>query len=1165
MIEPLIIYWNCASLQEHESELQLMLESLHPAIVCLSEARITPTTRIPKFPSYRLERLHPPLVDSSAGGLVFLIHNSISGAPRLDLSSPSGVEHQLRTSSQLFVLEATVAGRSCLISSVYLHPAAREDDIRSVFDLLVGTLENPAQLPTIMGGDFNAHHHEWGSICNNARGTALAQFAHDHGLDNQTSVHARGVSTRARGPCSVIDLVLTGPIPHHVRSVEVGNSLAHSSDHHPILVHLSPPLRALNSVVDQADERGSGLRWNSFDSMSKENQQHFTMSVAAPLSTWSTQWSHLLSAAADSHASSSEVHQAMERAYTELTNILVLTGETCIGRKLARAQPKYWFRDRTVRETHNEYRRACHAASHRPSRDTALRRKAAKKQFRAQAMRAKQLSWKKVCENIYRVNNKKSMFWQHWKQTIPSTHSGLNSVADEHGTLPSNHTQSLNNLGAYYAKVNSIDAHHIDPTADPLMDAEVEALRVRMRAEATNQPLPPFTFDDVALCCSSAPLRGALGGDDITPIMLRLGGTPLHTALFQFFTMTWVHGYLPLSWRSADVSSLYKGSGDKRKGESYRPISLTSKLVRMMERLLKQPIMSILERRGVLSPYQHGFRKHHGCYDNLLLLQHYMYKALRSPNGDPLPIVFLDFQKAFDKVYLPVLLRKLAAMGITGALWLWIDAFLRNRRLRTKQQGLCSDWFDLVTGVPQGSVLGPLLFLVYINDLLTAIRATGCLPPAFADDIAIFPGNTAPGRWKEADGYFALKDALVVCTQWAKDNKMTFNAKKSVIMFVAKNQNHHHIRAFEGWFKLCDFVLERVHKYRYVGVEHHCTGKWDQQFSSLVGKITYWNQMITRTIGRDTHPSQVRLLVNAISRAIIGYGLPFWRPKKDQYERLDSLLAAPLKRVLALPRSAHIASVLADFSILPTAILRQQLMFSFARRVLACEHSDPQLAEHLSPDLLYRHYNDAQSSTLRVNAVGRITNRFYNFSSELHYYERSLNGQTHKDATFDSKKVAQKLAHDRLMKLATGKYTKQLHSTTYQAAPYIRHERTAYVAKLRARLRFNVQSLRHNLMKYGKEAVDFCRACPIPIAASETREHVLLHCEHPVFHKWRDKILSLCTRMHYSPQPPSSLLFLCLGRLSDLPSCSRATMRTFLSCTGAYLLAVHSKLPLLPQ
>jgi len=236
-------------------------------------------------------------------------------------------------------------------------------------------------------------------------------------------------------------------------------------------------------------------------------------------------------------------------------------------------------------------------------------------------------------------------------------------------------------------------------------------------------------------------------------------------------------GSIPDIWKTATVSAIFK-KGDRYKASNYRPVSLTCICCKMLEHIIVSNVMGHLDRNNILTDGQHGFRRRRSCETQLLTLSDELLKSL--DKGKQHDLAILDFSKAFDKVPHQRLLTKLHHYGIRGQTLEWIRAFLTDRTQRVAVDGAISDPAPVVSGVPQGSVLGPILFLVYINDLPLTVSSKTRL---FADDCVVYREISS-----EQDSE-VLQEDLRRLWDWEKLWGMSFNPEKCCILRVCRKRS----------------------------------------------------------------------------------------------------------------------------------------------------------------------------------------------------------------------------------------------------------------------------------------------------------------------------------------------------------------------------------------
>ena len=269
----------------------------------------------------------------------------------------------------------------------------------------------------------------------------------------------------------------------------------------------------------------------------------------------------------------------------------------------------------------------------------------------------------------------------------------------------------------------------------------------------------------------------APGPDGITPRILQTLEEQLIEPLVIIFNKSFLSGEVPAGWKTATVVPIFK-KGQKRDPANYRPVSLTSIPCKMLESIIKEEIMTHLSANNLLRDTQHGFLPGRSCATNLILTMDYLTEAI--DNSTPADMVYLDFSKAFDKVPHDKLMAKLRSKGITGNYATWIENWLKGRKQHVRVNGELSDETDVESGVPQGTILGPILFDIHIDDLDLAVKDLAHLKK-FADDTKVY--RTV----RNEDDRKKFQDALNNLCHWAQEWGMEYNIAKCKIMHLGHN------------------------------------------------------------------------------------------------------------------------------------------------------------------------------------------------------------------------------------------------------------------------------------------------------------------------------------------------------------------------------------------
>ena len=258
----------------------------------------------------------------------------------------------------------------------------------------------------------------------------------------------------------------------------------------------------------------------------------------------------------------------------------------------------------------------------------------------------------------------------------------------------------------------------------------------------------------------------ASGPDMIPDKVLKKTASELAPVFASIFQQSYDTGTLPTTWKDANVTPIYK-SGPRSDPKNYRPVSLTSLCSKVMEHIVCSDISRHLSSNNIVTPHQHGFRQGLLCETQLVSVVHEWSKILNT-HGQ-VDIIFLYQAKAFDSVPHERLLLKASYYGIRGKLYSWLRSFLTDCKQRVVVNGTSSDWSAVTSGVPQGTVLGPVLFLLYINDLPNNISSNVKL---FADDSVVYRDHSI------------LQQDLLNLEQWASLWQMNFAPSKCYTLSV---------------------------------------------------------------------------------------------------------------------------------------------------------------------------------------------------------------------------------------------------------------------------------------------------------------------------------------------------------------------------------------------
>ena len=357
----------------------------------------------------------------------------------------------------------------------------------------------------------------------------------------------------------------------------------------------------------------------------------------------------------------------------------------------------------------------------------------------------------------------------------------------------------------------------------------------------------------------------ATGPDSIPAFILKAAADQLAPILTGLYQTSLNSGQVPSDWKDAWIVPVFK-KGDKHKPANYRPVSLTSITCKLLEHIVHSNVMAHFDRHNILKDNKYGFRKKRSCETQLIVTVQEI--ASRLSKGDQVDVILLDFEKAFDKVSHSRLLYKMDYYGVRGIAHSWIKAFISNRKQEVVLEGHHSIQADVLSGIPQGTVLGPLLFLAYINDLPDSLRSSEAR--LFADDSLLY--LTVNG----AKGSNLLQEDLSALEDWERAWQMSFKPSKCTIIRITSGKKRKK-SAFQSSYTLHSHVFEVTDASKYLGVKVTDDLTWSKHISEVAGKANRILGFLRRNFKQCTKEVKTATYTTMV-RPVLDYAFTVWDP-----------------------------------------------------------------------------------------------------------------------------------------------------------------------------------------------------------------------------------------------------------------------------------------------
>lgn len=722
------------------------------------------------------------------------------------------------------------------VCNIYL-PNSRELNTQEIHKLI-----NQLPSPRIILGDFNAHSPIWGSEKTDARGLKIEELTNKLNIVTLNTGEATRFNS-SNGNFSAIDLSMCDASLAPLLTWSTLGRL-HGSDHFPIRLES-------NTLI----KKDSGIflpKWN----LKQANWEQYRQIIEQNISTISIEEDPIQEVESFKNLILEAASKTVRKTTNKLNHKSVPWWNTECGKAIAESK----------------------SAFNRLKRHKNLENLLEFKRLRARARyivkKSRRESWTKYTSSITSST------------PIPEVWSKIRAIKGEHGSnkivclqkgaeVTGSDTDICETLADHYESQSS-DENYSAEFLNLKRDCESNHITIE------NQDDHPLSQEisleelETALesCNSSSP-----GPDNIPYAFLVNLPENGKKHLLNLYNHIYLHHKFPPSWAEAIILPLHKPNKPRNQASSYRPISLTCSMCKILEKIVNNRLTWYIETKNLLSPYQNAFRKNRSTTDNLIYLESEIHAAFA--NKQKLTAIFFDLKKAYDTTWTYRIIKTIADWGVQGHLLHFIMGFLKNRTFKVRHNGVCSSLRRMQNGVPQGSVISTTLFLIAVNSALEIIPAPvrSCM---YADDLVVF----ARGR-NSSYVRSRLQRAIDSLQNWTRKTGFTFSVEKTKCI--------HFSRKTLGTYpalKLENQELSYTNEIKFLGMIFDRTLTWRSHITYLKTSCSKVLNLMKTLANHDWGADTTTLLniYKSMIRSRLDYGSTIYSTaSKTQLERLNPI------------------------------------------------------------------------------------------------------------------------------------------------------------------------------------------------------------------------------------------------------------------------------------
>ena len=873
-----IVHWNCRSLISKRGQLGEHIRLYSPDVIALQETTLKDKP-IPNYPTYNPIRLNRTYNDG--GGIAFYVKSNLKYRVKI-------IQRIKRTHIEAQCITIKIKNKELDIMNMYIPPNTplRETELMYYIRQLRPNF--------VLCGDLNGHHTLWEPAAN-TRNNTIGNVIHtilerNNNINIATPPNLVTHTDLSTGKTSTIDLCLCSS--NLTSSIKIQSQQCLGSDHYPTLIKLA--------VGPERISRGKRRKW-IFDNTKWTVWQNELMKQEPKAAT------------------------EVEEEVKDFTKDITESGKEVFKKssnKLAEKFSKPWWNEE------------CKKAS-------ALRKRAKRRMEKVKS-RANKIEYRRlnaIAIRTYTENFRN--FWASYLGQIKATtpHKELfDMVKKLQGKRRRQQHPLIQGTTYHYTKQEKAEIHNKyfkstmtaanNKIYHPNVEYRISLAKREDRFPECNQPLTRQELDNAIE--NLAPDK-AYGTDEVSNNFIKHLPHCKVTDLLGIYNRSWKKAIVPADWKLGLIIPIAKPLKDPNLPESYRPITLLQCLSKLLENLVGNRLNFIAEKHNLLINTQHGFRSKRQTLDPIVELEYEIRKGIAE--GDVTVVVFFDLKAAYDSVDHKLLLNALAKLGIGGKLLSWIEEFLKDRYISTIVEDHISKALKITQGVPQGSGISCILFILLLSTLPYAT-----LHPVkskeYADDVAFsFTANTI----EEADCHMQI--AIDIFADWAKETGLTINTAKTKAMAFT-NHGHPRPRLF-----LNNVEIDAVFDFCYLGITLDAPLlTWGVHIEKLLETcetgINLMKTMAYSKYGADRQ-SLLHLYCAAIKSKIL-YSTPaLITTSETNINSLELIQNKALRIATGALNSTPIASLQCEANIPPLKLMIKEQAIKFYYKMLTKEETHP--------------------------------------------------------------------------------------------------------------------------------------------------------------------------------------------------------------------------------